>query len=175
MKKTTILIVALATSFTFGFAFKSMISNNISNDTEMKRVTRIGGIFFKCKDPGKMREWYKTHLGLNTNQYGTVFEWRQADDSTKKGFSQWSPFKETTKYFEPSTKDFMINYRVENLTALVEELKKEGVSITDTIETVDYGKFVHIMDIEGNKIELWEPNDIEYEKLGKQLGSGTTK
>ncbi|MBK7852766.1 MAG: VOC family protein [Bacteroidetes bacterium] len=141
----------------------------------MKRVTGIGGIFFKCKDPGKMREWYKTHLGLNTNQYGTVFEWRQATDSTKKGFSQWSPFKETTKYFEPSTKEFMINYRVENLEALLKEQKIEGVTVTDTIEVYDYGKFVHIMDIEGNKIELWEPNDIKYEKLGVQTGSETTK
>ena len=175
MKKTFILILALATSFIFGFAFKSIVSNNFNNNAKLKRVTSIGGIFFKCKDPNKMREWYKTHLGLNTNQYGTVFEWRQADDSTKKGFSQWSPFAEKTKYFEPSTKDFMINYRVENLEALVEELKKEGVTITDTIETADYGKFVHIMDIEANKIELWEPNDIEYEKLGKQLGSETTK
>ena len=69
----------------------------------------------------------------------------------------------------------MINYRVENLEALVEQLKKDGVTITDTIETVEYGKFVHIMDIEGNKVELWEPNDIEYEKLGRQMGSKTTK
>jgi predicted enzyme related to lactoylglutathione lyase len=175
MKKTTLIIIALATSFCFGFAFKSITTNNLNDNTKMKRVTSIGGIFFKCQDPGKMREWYKTHLGLNTNEYGTVFEWRQADDSTKKGFSQWSPFKETTKYFEPSTKEFMINYRVENLEALVEELKKEGVTITDTIETYDYGKFVHIMDIEGNKIELWEPNDIEYEKLGNEIGSQTTK
>ncbi|MCB0380247.1 MAG: VOC family protein [Flavobacteriales bacterium] len=122
-----------------------------------------------------MREWYQKHLGLNTNQYGAVFEWFQGADSTKKGFSQWSPFNEKTKYFEPSTKEFMINYRVENLTALVEELKKEGVTITDTIETYDYGKFVHIMDIEGNKIELWEPNDLVYEEMGIQLGSKTTK
>ncbi len=122
-----------------------------------------------------MKEWYKTHLGLNTNQYGTVFEWRQATDSTKKGFTQWSPFNDSTNYFLPSTKDFMINYRVENLVALVEELKKEGVAVVDKIETVEYGKFVHIMDIEGNKIELWEPNDIEYEKLGVQMGSKTTK
>ncbi len=122
-----------------------------------------------------MREWYQTHLGLNTNQYGTVFEWRQGADTTKKGFTQWSPFTEKTKYFEPSVKDFMINYRVDNLTALVEELKKEGVTITDTIETYDYGKFVHIMDIEGNKLELWEPNDIEFELLGNQIGSKTTK
>ncbi|HTN38941.1 MAG TPA: VOC family protein, partial [Arachidicoccus sp.] len=147
-----------------------------SNDQiQMRRVTGIGGIFFKCKDPKKMREWYRTHLGLNTNQYGAVFEWRQGADSTKKGFTQWSPFSETTNYFEPSSKDFMINYRVENLVDLVKQLEKEGVTISDKIETYDYGKFVHILDAEGNKIELWEPNDIEYEKLGQQMGSKTTK
>jgi hypothetical protein len=79
-------------------------------------------------------------LVLNTNQYGTVFEWRQGADTTKKGFTRWSPFKETTKYFEPSTKDFMINYRVENLEALVEQFKKDSVTVTDKIETVEYGK-----------------------------------
>ena len=141
----------------------------------MKKVTGIGGIFFKCKDPAKIREWYKTNLGLNTNPYGTVFEWYQGADSTKKGFSQWSPFKETTKYFEPSTKDFMINYRVENLKALIEELKKNGVTIVDTVQSFDYGKFVHILDLEGNNIELWEPNDIEFVRLVKQLGAKTTK
>ena len=175
MKKIPLITLALATSFCFGFAFKSIISNPSNDIGEMKRVTGIGGIFFKCKDPKNMREWYKAHLGLKTNQYGAVFEWRQAVDSTKKGFSQWSPFSEKTKYFEPSTKDFMINYRVENLTALVDELKKEGVTVTDTIESYDYGKFVHIMDVEGNKIELWEPNDVEYEKLGVQMGAETTK
>ena len=127
----------------------------------MKKVTGIGGVFFKCKDPKKMNEWYKTHLGLNTTEYGVTFEWRQTEDSTKKGQTQWSTFSETTKYFEPSTKDFMINYRVENLEALVEELKKEGVTIVDKIEGSDYGKFVHILDAEGNKIQLWEPSDTE--------------
>ncbi|MCK9411005.1 MAG: VOC family protein [Prolixibacteraceae bacterium] len=175
MKKATFMILVIATSFCFGFAFKTIIASQPKDQTKMKKVTGIGGIFFKCKDPVKMREWYKTHLGLNTNQYGAVFEWRQGADTTKKGFTQWSPFAGTTKYFEPSPKEFMINYRVENLEALVTELKKEGVTVTDAIETFDYGKFVHILDIEGNKIELWEPNDIEYEKLGKQLGSKTTK
>ena len=127
----------------------------------MKKVTGIGGIFFKCKDPNKMKEWYKTHLGVDTNQYGANFEWRQAEDPTKKGSTQWAPFGETTKYFEPSTKDFMINYRVENLEALVEELKNEGVTIVDKIEVFDFGKFVHILDAEGNKVELWEPSDVE--------------
>lgn len=125
----------------------------------MKKVTGIGGIFFKCKDPNKMRAWYQEHLGLNTNQYGATFEWYEGTDNTKKGLTQWNPFPETTKYFEPSGKDFMINYRVENLEALVEELKKNGVTIVDTIEAYDYGKFVHILDAEGNKIQLWEPID----------------
>jgi predicted enzyme related to lactoylglutathione lyase len=136
-----------------------------------KRVTSIGGIFFKCKDTEKIREWYKTHLGLNTDEYGTSFEWRQADEGKKKGFSQWSPFKADTKYFEPSTREFMINYRVEDLEWLVEELKKEGVTVLDKIESFEYGKFVHILDPEGNKIELWEPNDDEYHKIA----TATTK
>lgn len=126
-----------------------------------KRVTGIGGIFFKCKDPEKINEWYKTHLGFNTDPYGVKFEWRQEDDATKKGYTLWSPFPDTTKYFEPSTQDFMINYRVENLEALVEELKKEGVTILDNIETYEYGKFIHILDPEGNKIELWEAPEEE--------------
>ncbi|BAV07561.1 lactoylglutathione lyase [Filimonas lacunae] len=123
----------------------------------MKKVTGIGGIFFKCKDPKAVREWYQKHLGLNTNDYGATFEWYEGDDSTKKGQTQWSPFDEKTKYFEPSAKEFMINYRVENLVELVEQLKQEGVTIVDKIESFDYGKFVHIIDLEGNKIELWEP------------------
>lgn len=125
----------------------------------MKKVTGIGGIFFKCKDPNKINEWYKKHLGFDTTQYGTNFEWRQDGDTSKKGSTQWSPFAETTKYFEPSTKDFMINYRVENLEALVAQLKNDGVTILDNIEDSEYGKFVHIIDLEGNKVELWEPKD----------------
>ncbi len=174
MNKSIVILMLVTGSFVSGFTFRTMLPGQEESRT-MKKVTGIGGIFFKCKDPNKMREWYKTNLGLNTNQYGTVFEWRQGADPEKKGFTQWSPFKETTKYFEPSTKDFMINYRVENLPALVEELKKNGVTVVDSIESYDYGTFVHILDIEGNKIELWEPNDVVYEKMGKELGSETTK
>lgn len=122
----------------------------------MKRVTGIGGVFFKCKDPKAMTEWYKNHLGLDTNPYGATFEWYESADSTKKAQTQWSPFAESSKYFE---KEFMINYRVENLVELVEELKKEGVTILDNIETYDYGKFVHILDAEGTKVQLWEAVD----------------
>ncbi len=173
MKKIYLLIIITA-SFFFGFALNGVLSKK-TESSAAKKVTGIGGIFFKCKDPKKVREWYKTHLGFHVNQYGAVFEWRQGADSSKKGFSQWSPFKETTQYFEPSTKEFMVNFRVENLEALVAQLKKDSVTITDTIETYDYGKFVHIMDIEGNKIELWEPNDKAYEQLGEQIGATTIK
>ena len=175
MKKTLLILLALATSFGSGFALKTVLTKPTDDLQKVKKATSIGGIFFKCKDPKKVREWYKAYLGLNTNDYGAVFEWHQGADSTKKGFTQWSPFNEKTKYFEPSTKDFMINYRVENMDNLVAELKKNGVTIVDTIEKADYGKFIHILDVEGNKLELWEPNDIEYEKLGKQMGSKTTK
>ena len=175
MKKTALFILVIGVSFCFGFAVKTMFINQSRKQTKLGRVTGIGGIFFKCKDPKKVREWYQANLGLITNQYGAVFEWYQGADSTKKGFTQWSPFNEKTKYFEPSAKDFMINYRVDNLQGLLADLKKNGVSVLDTVQTAEYGKFVHILDVEGNKIELWEPNDIAYEKLGKQIGAKTTK
>lgn len=131
----------------------------IMAESEKGKVTGIGGIFFKCDDPDKMKEWYASQLGMITDQYGSLFEFRKSDAPDEKAYLQWSPFSSNTKYFEPSEKQFMINYRVVNIEALVEELRKKGVTILDTIETYDYGKFVHIMDPEGNKIELWEPID----------------
>lgn len=123
----------------------------------MKKVTGIGGIFFKCTDPSKMNEWYAKHLGLPISDYGTMFQSRDMDNPDKTTYTVWSPFKQETKYFEPSQKDFMINYRVENIEDLVEELKNGGVTILDEVATYEYGKFVHILDPEGNKIELFEP------------------
>lgn len=157
MIKRASIILALATSFSAGFAVNAVLTRSTKKHINMKRVTGIGGIFFKCQDPEKIKEWYKTHLGFNMDAYGAKFEWRQADDSTQKGSTLWSPFPDKTKYFEPSSKDFMINYRVDDLEALVAALKSEGVTVLDSIETYDYGKFVHILDVEGNKIELWEP------------------
>lgn len=172
MKKTILILLLMAGCFCSGFAFRALL---VPDSKTTKKVTGIGGIFFKCRDPKQMREWYKVHLGLQTNAYGAVFEWRQGADTTRKGFTQWSPFSEKTQYFAPSAKDFMINYRVENLELLLLELKSNGVTVLDTIETYDYGKFAHILDPENNKIELWEPNDLEYEKLGRQMGAATTK
>jgi predicted enzyme related to lactoylglutathione lyase len=134
------------------------VNENVKQPKEhlMKKVTGIGGIFFKCNDPKVMKDWYDKNLGFGNELWGTNFEWREAE-SEKKGSTVWSPFAATTKYFEPSTKDFMINYRVEDLAGLVEQLQKDGVTLVDEIQDSEYGKFVHILDPEGNKVELWEP------------------
>lgn len=124
-----------------------------------KKVTGVGGIFFKCQDPEKMKEWYNSNLGFNAGAWGATFDFRPLDAPDKKATMAWNTFKQDTKYFEPSKKEFMINYRVENIEELVAELKKAGVTICDEIASYDYGKFVHILDPENNKIELWEPID----------------
>jgi len=130
-----------------------------------KKVTGIGGIFFKTKDPEKMKFWYEKNLGLVTNEYGSVFEFRSTDEPNNKGYLVWGPFTEDTKYFDPSKKEFMINYRVENLVELLEQLRADGVEIVGEIEEYEYGKFAHIVDPEGNKIELWEPVDKVFTDL----------
>ncbi len=123
----------------------------------MKRVKGIGGIFFKCEDPKAMNAWYKRHLGFKVNEYGSLFQGRDHENPKEETLLQWAPFASDTEYFQPSKKAFMINYRVENLDCLVDQLKQEGIEILKDIETFPYGKFAHIMDPEGNKIELWEP------------------
>lgn len=134
-----------------------------------KKVTGIGGIFFKCDDPKEMREWYDKNLGLVTNEYGSLFEFRNANRPEEVNYLQWSTFSKDTKYMEPSKASFMINYRVENLVELEKELRASGVTICDKIEEFEYGKFLHILDPEGNKIELWEPIDAPFtpEKEGQ--------
>ena len=106
-----------------------------------------------------MNEWYAKNLGLATTEYGATFEWRQADDPSKKGSTAWCAFPQDSTYFNPSPKPFMINYRVENIAELVAALKRDNVTIVDEIAESEYGKFVHILDPEGNIIELWEPQD----------------
>ncbi len=133
-----------------------------------KKVTGIGGIFFKSKDPQKMKDWYGKHLGMKMDQYGSMFEFRSTDQPEVKRYLQWSLFSEDTKYFQPSEKEFMVNYRVADLESLLKELREQGVEIVGEMETYDYGKFAHIMDPEGNKIELWEPVDSVFTKLNEE-------
>lgn len=136
------------------------------------KVTGVGGIFFKCQDPAKMRDWYRDNLGLVTNDYGSSFEFRNANRPDEINYLQWSPMKDDTEYFAPSEKQFMINYRVKDIEKLLVELREAGVTICDEVETFEYGKFVHIMDPEGNKIELWEPKDHVFTEWG---GDETTR
>ena len=125
-----------------------------------KRVTGIGGLFFKSEDPKASKEWYRKHLGFYTDEYGATFWWKNKEG--KDASTQWSPFAKKTDYFEPSTKDYMFNYRVEDLVELLAVLKAEGVTIVGEMQEFDYGKFAWILDNEGNKIELWEPVDSAF-------------
>jgi predicted enzyme related to lactoylglutathione lyase/ketosteroid isomerase-like protein len=131
-------------------------------DKAGKRVTGLGGVFFICKDPEAIRAWYHRHLGLHTDVYGTNFAWKHNPEGQKKGYTAWSPFPEDTTYFAPSDKTFMFNYRVRDIEQLVGQLKAEGVTVLDAVETYPYGKFVHILDPENNKVELWQADDETY-------------
>ena len=122
-----------------------------------KRVTGLGGFFFKTPQPDRLKEWYKNHLGIPTDQYGWSFWWK--DKEGQDGMTQWSPMNADTEYFAPSESSFMMNFRVENLDELLTALKEEGVTVLEKTEEYDYGKFGWILDPDGNKIELWEPKD----------------
>lgn len=135
------------------------------------KVTGIGGIFFFAQNPDSLKAWYAQNLGLAVNDYGSTFEFRNSDPPHTINYLQWSLFKEGNAYFQPSTKEFMINYRVQNIEALVKSFKEKGITVLDEIESYDYGKFVHIMDPEGNKLELWEPVD----HILTEIDSETTK
>lgn len=124
------------------------------------KVLGIGGIFFISENPKEAKEWYAKNLGFDINAWGGVsFESRNINNAEEINSLQWTLFKKGTEYLAPSTKDFMVNYRVQNIEGLVEKLKANGVNVLDSIATYDYGKFVHIMDEEGNKIELWEATE----------------
>jgi predicted enzyme related to lactoylglutathione lyase len=132
-------------------------SSNAPADTTPK-VTGIGGVFFLADNLKDSKDWYTKNLGIEINNWGSAgFESRNIHNPDKVNSLQWKPFKKGDEYFSPSKKEFMINYTVQNLEGLVSKLKANGVTILDDIATYDFGKFVHIMDAEGNKIELWEP------------------
>jgi len=124
------------------------------------KVVGIGGILFKSEDQEKTKKWYEDNLGMVTDQWGTMFKSRNIDNSDEINYLQWSPFSKDTDYFNPSKKDFMINYRVQNIEKFVKDLKEKGVTIVDEIIYYEgIGKFIHIIDLDGNKVELWEQAD----------------
>ncbi|MCM2314013.1 MAG: VOC family protein [Thermoanaerobaculia bacterium] len=123
----------------------------------MKRVTGIGGIFIKARDPKALGEWYRQHLGIDVQDWGgTAFRWNEPEVQPE-GLTVWSLFPESTTYFDPSRAPFMVNYRVENLSALLDTLRAEGCQADEKIEVSEFGRFGWVMDPEGNRIELWEP------------------
>ena len=134
-----------------------MQKDGTANHDATPKVTGIGGIFFFSNNPQETREWYAKNLGLEVNDWGSTFESRNVERPEEVNSLQWSPFQTGSDNFAPSAKEFMINYRVQNIEGLVAQLKTNGVTILDEIASHDYGKFVHIMDADGNKIELWEP------------------
>lgn len=123
----------------------------------MARVTGLGGIFFKCKDVQATKDWYAKHLGLPVNDYGCTFWQEPAVKGSTKKSQQWSPFKADTTYFKPANQEFMINYKVDNLEEILLDLQDAGVTMAGDMESYDYGKFAWIIDIDGRKLELWEP------------------
>lgn len=151
-------------------AGQSVAVTGEQRDTTPK-VNGIGGIFFFSENPAEARAWYAENLGLEVNEWGSTFEFRNANKPDEINYLQWSPFRRGSSYFSPSKREFMINYRVQNLDGLLRKLKQNGITILDSVETVEYGRFVHIMDPEGQKIELWEPVD----SVLTGLGSKTTK
>lgn len=128
-------------------------------DTKEPKVTGIGGVFFFSDNPEEARQWYSDNLGFDVNEWGATFQSRNIDRPDEINHLQWSPFQTDSEYFQPSSKPYMINYRVQNIEGLIEKLRANGVVVLDEIVSYDYGKFVHVMDPEGNKIELWEPVD----------------
>ena len=124
----------------------------------MKRVTGIGGVFFKSKDPELLRAWYQKHLGIDIESWGGhAFRWRDDDNPTGDGTTAWSIFDAGTGYFEPGKSAFMINYRVENLDALLPLLRSEGCQVEDKVEDSEFGRFGWVIDPDGNRVELWQP------------------
>lgn len=137
---------------------KKEVANTASNKDNTPKVTGIGGVFFYSDNLDETKEWYTKNLGIEFNDWGSSgFESRNIKRPDEINSLQWKPFEKGDDYFSPSKKDFMINYTVQNLEGLVVKLKENGVTILDSIAAYDFGKFVHIMDHEGNKIELWEP------------------
>jgi predicted enzyme related to lactoylglutathione lyase len=124
----------------------------------MKRVTGIGGIFIKSKQPDVLREWYRRHLGFELEPWGGLaFRWASPDNPGGTGCTVWSAFEDSSEYFAPSKAPFMVNYRVADLHALLAVLKSEGCDVDPKVEESEYGKFGWVMDPDGNRVELWQP------------------
>ena len=177
MKNTFLLIILTVTVIGCSTQETPESGDNISSEATAQaipaamdttpRVTGIGGIFFRSKNPQEIKSWYSENLGLATDDFGSPFEFRNANRPEEVNYLNWDAFPDSANTFAPSSREFMINYRVQNIEGLIEKLRENDVVIVDELATYEYGKFIHIMDPEGTKIELWEPVDSVLSKMGR--------
>lgn len=140
--------------------------DNVTKTDTTPGITGIGGIFFVSEKPDSLQAWYQEKMGLKTDDYGAVFEFRNALNKEELNYLRWSVFSKSNSYLKPGKADFMINYRVRNLKAYIKILESKGVLFVDTLQIYEYGKFIHLLDADSNKIELWEPVDSVLTKIG---------
>lgn len=137
-------------------------------EEEKPRVKGLGGFFFKSEDPEKLRDWYRDNLGIEGGEQGTSFEWRKVGNPNEPGFTVWHAFGKSDDYFDIGTQEYMINYRVNDLNGLLKELRAKKVTVVGEPEIFEYGTFAWILDLEGRKIELWQPDDKVYDRITEQ-------
>ena len=143
--------------FAIGVALSFAAVAALAQQRKQPGVTGIGGVFFKVRNPQRVSAWYREHLGVHVGEAGADFLWRDYNNPESVGRTVWAPFPHDTDYFGPNAQDFMINYRVNDLDGLLSHLKAAGVQQADTLEEYSYGRFAWIVDVEGNRVELWEP------------------
>lgn len=169
MTKHAPTIVAFALGLVLGSGVVAALGQRAPIPAESLTVTGIGGVFLKAENPTELRKWYESHLGIDAEQQGVNFFWRDVDDVTRFGRTVWSLFPEDTDYFGSSGQSFMINYRVSDLDGLLETLQEQGVQQVGETEQYWYGRFAWILDGEDNRVELWEPVDFSPDELDRRL------
>ena len=156
LRNVTISLIGAFAVGTLVGAHLPTLSAQTTDDTE-RFVTGIGGVFFRTDDPESTRTWYREHLGIEGEGPGVSYYWREQDNPERVGFTVWSVFPEDTEYFGESSQDFMVNYRVRDLDLLLERLENAGIEQVKELEEYSYGRFAWVEDVDGNRIELWEP------------------
>lgn len=169
MFKTSLPVVTFFLGVSIGMAGTGVLSLSGSMASADQGVTGIGGVFFKADDPAQLRAWYRENLGMHGSDPAINFFWREAEHPAHFGYTVWAAFPRDTDYFGPTEQDFMINYRVTNLDALLSSLDLKGIRQVGDVEEYWYGRFAWILDGEGNRVELWEPAHLSQKELEKHL------
>lgn len=168
MTKTRLAVITFVMGLIIGGALAVKAVQRTASQTEGPGVSGIGGVFFKAENPAKLRAWYQRHLGIDAKGQGVNFFWRERDDAERFGMTVWSLFPKDSDYFGTGGQDFMVNYRVRDLDALLARLREQGVQQAGATEEYWYGRFAWVLDGEGNRIELWEPVDLSPDEFDRR-------